>query len=208
MRNRNRLIILLSSLIPYIIIYLTVYIIKNAFAAILLYNISILILYCFLKTEKIDKDCISIKVPFLSASLFFLCSLCGFIIIFLWELVKIENLNFTVLINSYGINGISRYLFILLFSSVNPVAEELFWRYINMNNRYLNFIRDILFSGYHILLLVLIVKPQFALFAFMILTGISVIWRYILEKKRDLATVILSHAIADLSIISTILIIK
>ncbi len=208
MNTKRDILIILTSLLPYLIIFAGIHLLKNAFAALLCYNTVILIIYFYLRKEKINKAILKIKSRFISAILFFLCALSGFIVILLFNYIKIDNLNLAGELQIFGLNGVSKYIFIVLFSVVNPITEELFWRALDNSNKYLNFIRDILFAGYHLIFLVLVVKLLYAVFAVIILIVISRIWRHILRKKEDLLTVIVSHAIADLSIISTILILK
>ena len=63
---------------------------------------------------------------------------------------------------------------------------------------------DLAFAGYHILVLAWFIKLPWLIIAFVVLTIAAYIWRYMAFKLKGLAIPLLSHIIADISIIAVI----
>ena len=61
---------------------------------------------------------------------------------------------------------------------------------------------DLAFAGYHILVLAWFIKVPWLVIAFIVLTVAAYIWRYIASKLEGLAVPLLSHIVADVSIIA------
>ncbi|UCE66247.1 MAG: hypothetical protein JSU85_15615, partial [Candidatus Zixiibacteriota bacterium] len=144
-----------TALIPYITILFGLYILKNAWAAILLYHAAIL--FVILR----NSDLILFKrlfrgwnwrigLPFLIIS-----ALSGLPLYLLWPFAGIEGLELSEALREFGLYGNSWIVFMIYYCISTPILEEIFWRgYLSVPNRYPSG-PDILFAGYHIIVLIL-----------------------------------------------------
>jgi membrane protease YdiL (CAAX protease family) len=89
----------------------------------------------------------------------------------------------------------------IYFATVQPFLEELYWRgYLKYGCKYFSW-TDFAFAGYHILVLAWFIKLSWLVIAFIILSVAAYTWRYIAYKFKGLMIPLLSHIVADISII-------
>jgi hypothetical protein len=100
-----------------------------------------------------------------------------------------------------GLSGVSFVGFAFYYSVVNPWIEEVYWRacYASVVRRPL--VADVLFAGYHVMILVLVVQPYGAAAAAVVLVGASAAWRAIARARGGLLIPVVTHMAADASII-------
>ena len=90
----------------------------------------------------------------------------------------------------------------IYFSTVQPFLEELYWRgYLESGRKYFSW-TDLAFAGYHILVLAWFIKLPWLVIAFIVLAGAAYVWRYMAARLEGLIVPLLSHIIADVSIIA------
>ena len=94
-------------------------------------------------------------------------------------------------------------IFIIYFSLVNPVLEEFYWRILLRLEKF-GFLIDIVYSFYHVFVLIFFIKWYYMFPAVVSLITAGIVWRFIHEKYNDDLTIVLTHAAADLSIIFAI----
>jgi membrane protease YdiL (CAAX protease family) len=94
--------------------------------------------------------------------------------------------------------------FIAYFSLINPFVEEYFWRGVLGNDMLNLYIGDVVFAGYHSMILWGRVRPIFILFAVMILVSAGWLWRQISREDGGLLAASLGHMAADFTILTTI----
>jgi hypothetical protein len=93
---------------------------------------------------------------------------------------------------------------IVYFSLVNPFVEEYFWRGVLGSNSKKLHIGDVVFAGYHALILWGRVYPLSILFAVIILTSAGWLWRQFSREDDGLLAAVLGHMVADFSILMVI----
>jgi hypothetical protein len=104
-------------------------------------------------------------------------------------------------LSAFGLGNISFYIFAALFVSVHPVLEELFWRSFHWGSCRTHWPIDIIFAGYHMLVLTFFVKSPGLLFIFAAISLGALLWRFCGQKLNGLATILFAHVIADIAIL-------
>ena len=98
--------------------------------------------------------------------------------------------------------GLTSWLgFGIYYCSVNPLIEELFWRRYLETPSSFPARNDILFAGYHMLVLALFVDWKWLLAAFGLLVLASWIWGHTARTRKGILVITASHLLADLGII-------
>lgn len=205
MNSHKTLLKYFFTISPYLGVLIGMYIFNNAFLALFIYHIGIITSLLTLNSNICIKNLLKInnKKIFILVSL--ICLLSGIIFYFIWGWVKIDDYMLIEILNRYGLFNKNIWLFIIYFSTINPVLEEVFWREtFKPNKKYIE-IHDILFGTYHFLVIVQFIKIEFAIITTLALIVISSIWKFIYYKLDEKLIVILSHAIADASIMVSIL---
>ncbi len=192
---------LISALVPYIAVLIGLYVLKNAWIAIGLYHFSITVfLIAGDKNSLLKRVCTGWN--FRIAVVGIVMSVLIFpIIFFLWGHMQLENAPLNSTLANFGLYGTSWFFFMIYFSIVQPFLEELYWRgYLESNRKHFSW-TDFAFAGYHILVLAWFIKLPWLVIAFIVLTVAAYIWRYIASKLEGLAVPLLSHIVADVSIV-------
>ena len=115
--------------------------------------------------------------------------------------MQLENISLNSTLMNFGLHGTSWLFFMIYFSIIQPLLEELYWRgYLARYNKYFSW-TDFAFAGYHILVLAWFIKLPWLVIAFIVLIIASFIWRYLAYKLEGLVIPLLSHIVADISII-------
>jgi len=98
-------------------------------------------------------------------------------------------------------DGFAWAFFIVYFSLVNPWLEEAFWRdELTHPTRGLALV-DMLYAGFHLLMLAPFVGPFWLLVVFVILTATGWLWRNVARLSGSLFPCVVCHILADLSIV-------
>lgn len=195
---------MISALVPYVSVLIGLYVFKNAWIAIGLYHLGMIV---FLLT---DRQKISLKRICsgwnLTAAVFGIAmSVMIFPILYIfWRYMSLGNISLGLALGNLGLQGASWFLFMIYFSTVQPVLEELYWRgYLGCNDLLISW-EDLAFAGYHILVLARFIKWPWLIIAFVILTMAASVWRHISSRCGGLIIPLLSHITADISIIIAI----
>lgn len=190
---------------PYLAVFLGLYFFKNAFVSILIYHIGIICSLLFIKSDYRIKDLLKFENKLLLFVTTIICALSGLVLLYLWDYIELPNLNLFSEMNSIGLSGRYKILFLIYFSTIHPILEESYWRFFLKNEYKLFVLDDILFSLYHSFVLILFVKLWFVIVCFIALVLVSAIWRKIRQKKEENLIILVSHAVADFSIMLAIL---
>jgi len=189
---------------PYVSVALGMYIYKNAYLSLFLYN-SLMLLAIILNKNEISFEIIlkrKNKGLLLLTSL--LSAASGIILFFIWPLIKRDTAEISEMLALYKITPSNILLLVLYFSFIHPTIEELYWRYVLKPQRTILSLSEIAFAAYHAFVLVQFVSIPFTLIAFIGLAIVARIWRYFIDELNENFAVILSHTIADFSIISAV----
>ena len=193
---------LISVLVPYVAVLIGLYVLKNAWIAIGLYHFGITV--CLITG---DRNCLLKRVcagwNSIIAAVGIVMSVMIFpIIFFFWGHMQLESIPLKSALANFGLHGTSWFFFMIYFSTVLPFLEELYWRgYLENNRKYFSW-TDFAFAGYHILVLAWFIKLPWLVIAFIVLTVAAYIWRYLASKLEGLVVPLLSHIVADVSIIA------
>lgn len=104
-------------------------------------------------------------------------------------------------VRSLGLVSATWLPFIGYFTLVNPFLEEWYWRELFGSESRWPVLSDFLYAGFHIIILALFVGPLWWFVAFVGLSAAGWFWRQILRHSRSLFPAVLSHMLADLSIL-------
>lgn len=120
-----------------------------------------------------------------------------------WPNAGLPN-DFSPFVAALGLSNTIWVPFILYFVLVNPLLEEAYWRSaLTSPSRYPALI-DFLFSGYHLFIVAPYLSLFWMLYVFIILACASWCWREVTRYTGSLWPAILSHALADLTILMVI----
>ncbi|UCF44059.1 MAG: CPBP family intramembrane metalloprotease [Planctomycetota bacterium] len=187
--------------IPYVAVLIGLYILRSAWAAIGLYHFGIALL---LIADDKGRSLKKIRSGYNSIITVASCGVCVLIvptILVLWQYMQSGEASLKVKLTDLGLQGTSWYFFMVYFSTVQPFLEELYWRgYLGSKQRYLCW-SDLAFGGYHMLVLVWFIKLPWLAVSFIVLSIAAWAWRYAAGKLGGLAVPLLSHIVADASII-------
>jgi hypothetical protein len=98
-----------------------------------------------------------------------------------------------------GLIGAGWGWYLVEFSLINPVLEELFWRGRPRGGA-ASRAADVTFAGYHVLVLALFLPAPWVFVAFAMVWFAARLWRLITARTGDLATAVLSHAAAAVGV--------
>ena len=192
---------LISMAVPYVAVFVGLYVLKNAWLAIGLYHFGII---AFLIADEPGKLLKNIRSGwnFTAAVIsVVVCALIVPVIFILWQYMQLENSCLKTTLTNFGLYGSSWFFFMIYFSTVQPFLEELYWRgYLECSHKCLS-LTDLAFAGYHVFVLAWFIKLPWLVMAFIVLTVAAYGWRYIAYKFEGLAVPLLSHITADISII-------
>ncbi len=135
-----------------------------------------------------------------------LCGSGGVALYFLWNMFGITK-DLTVQVETLGLNRSTWPAFIAYFALVNPFIEEYFWRgYIGLQTRSLH-ISDLLYAGFHALILIGKVPGYSIIFGLSVLVFAGWLWRQVAREDHGLLAPVLGHMAADFTILMTVYIV-
>lgn len=193
----------LLPILPYLAVWAGLFLFKSAWLTLLAFHITIIFVIA------VARPSIPINILFKSNSFKWIlfsvlfCSTSGVGLYFLWEAFDVAQ-NLPAQLISLGLNSTSWFPFITYFSLVNPFVEEYFWRGVLGSVTKKLHIGDVVFAGYHAMILWGRVNPLSTLFAVIILVSAGWLWRQIFRKDHGLLAAVLGHMVADFSILLTI----
>ena len=191
---------IIAPVVPYVTVGTGLLVIHNTWVAILSYHLAMLVLILAsgkaLSFSGIFKGGDKIRTPLLAVTgigtgllLWFVKS---------WVLLPGETETFT---KSLGLTQQSWLFFGLYFVLVNPALEEFFWRGYLGDLSKKPALNDILFAGYHLLVLAGIVQIFWLAVIFSALVAAAWIWRQANRLGGGMLSSFISHLTADTSVI-------
>ena len=198
----------LAIALPYAAVLLGFYVLRNAWAAILLYHAGMLILLRlggqggFLRAVRRGWSVPAAVVAGI------VCATGSFLLAPLWGTLSREHVDLTGALTDLHLSGLSWWLFAAYYVTVHPVLEEIFWRgYPSRAHRSAMasaVVSDVAFAGYHVLVLCLFIKLPWVLVSFGVLWFASWSWRRLTARYSGLGVAIASHAAADMSVVAVV----
>ncbi len=193
----------LMPILPYLAVWAGLFFFKNAWSALLGFHAAIFLALAF------ARPVVPVNILFKSKSLKWIlfsvlfCSTSGIGLYFLWDVFGVAK-DLPAQLVSMGLNSNSWIPFIAYFSLVNPFIEEYFWRGALGNDAIGIHVGDLIFAGYHAMILWGRTYPFAILFAVIILVSAGWLWRQISRNDHGLLAAILGHMTADFSILLVI----
>ncbi len=200
----NRIAILFAAIFPIIAVSIGLHLLHNGWAAILLYHAGMLsVMARYGSFRGLRRHAVSGFRVFPCLVMMVFCAFSGVLVYLLWPLIYSSEIPFGSLLSQYGLGPRSRILFILYFSIIHPVIEESYWRgwFSHSETNVAPWLEDISFATFHVFVLVLFIHPIWILVAFAVLVAIANIWRKTDKHFGGLALPLLSHAVADITIV-------
>jgi len=194
---------ILPSLIPYITIGIGLLIFHNAWLAILSYHAGMIAIILLSKTR------ISLKQAFQSnkAWILFATALVGagggLLLYVLWPLLSVPD-NISLYIRSIGLNEHTWPVFLAYFTLINPLIEEYYWRGCLASAAKGITLNDLLFSGYHLLVLAGHMEAIWLLAVFFMLAAGAWFWRQMNRLNGGFLASVVSHIAADIAVMLAI----
>ena len=112
--------------------------------------------------------------------------------------------DFSTQVQLLGLNSKTWPPFIMYFALVNPFIEEYFWRgYLGNPTSGLH-LSDLLYAGFHGLIVIDRVEVRSILYGLLLLVLAGWFWRQIRREDRGLLAPVLGHMAADLTILLAI----
>lgn len=194
-----------AGLVPYVAVLVGMYWLHSAWAAVLLYHAGIVAFLVAFKRKNIWKTaCSGIKTPLLIPSVV-TCAMAAPVVYFLWPWLSASDSILVEWMNSFGLTGLSWILLIPYFSIIHPLLEEIHWRGLAPEPFKWICWQDVLFAGYHVLVLYQLLHWPWLFLVIGVLTGSSIFWRWSAEKFGGYGLTILTHAAADAGVIIGVL---
>lgn len=192
---------LLAAWIPYIAVLIGMYIFSSAWLAILLYHAGIGVFLVLDKPSglwmKMKSGC---RTPLLIPGMI-ICALAAPVVYFFWPWFAVSENILPSWMAYYGLSGWAWVLLIPYFSLVHPVLEEAFWRELAPQRFTWVCRQDLLFAGYHVLVLFPLMKKPWLVLVFAVLTASSIFWRWSAQRFNGYGLPILTHAVADAGVV-------
>lgn len=190
----------LAPAIPSLAVIIGLYLLENAWAAILLYHAGLVIVLTLGKPGGVTHAFRSGWHAPAAMAASIVCAAGGGLIYVLWPHIALEDVMLSETLSRVGLAGTSWWLFGVYFVVVHPVLEEIGWRCYLAPARQRPHPIDMAFAGYHVLVLVLFVTPFWVVIAFAVLVFASWGWRWVVRWKSGLGVALVSHAAANLCI--------
>lgn len=130
-----------------------------------------------------------------------LCALTGAVLYILWDAMVSPGQSLVRWLAQQGLWGPGWWLFVPYFALVHPVLEEWHWSRIEEGTPLRVGILDLLFGAYHVLVLASLVRWPWLVLLFAVLTAVRVQWRSWYRSRRTRWLPLLTHGLADLSVI-------
>ena len=184
----------------YLAVGLGMFIVRQAWVALLVFHLAIVISLLVVKPE------LPIKTLFASRGYkwilinILLCGSSGAVLYFLWDEFGIVK-DFAAQVEALGLNSSTWLPFIAYFTLVNPLIEEYFWRgYLGSPTEDLH-ASDMAYAGFHGLILLDRMKADAVVYALAMLVLAGWFWRQIARKDGGLLAPVLGHMAADFSVL-------
>lgn len=132
-----------------------------------------------------------------------LCGSSGVALYFLWDLFGFAG-DLPAQVEALGLTSSTWVPFIAYFALVNPFVEEYFWRgYLGSDTKRPH-VSDVLYAGFHGLILLGKVQAGSVVFGLSVLALAGWFWRQIFREDRGLLAPVLGHMAADFTILMAV----
>lgn len=194
---------ILPPIIPYITISIGLLVFNNTWLAILGYHIGMVVVILLSKTG------IPIKQAYQGNKGWITCITAlvgvggGILLYILWPLLSLPD-GINLYTRSIGLNERTWPAFLLYFILINPLIEEYYWRgYLTSTTKGI-MLNDLLFSGYHLIILAGHIETIWLFAVFFVLAIGAWFWRQMNRLNGGLLASTISHITADAAVMLTL----
>ncbi|MBI5963970.1 MAG: CPBP family intramembrane metalloprotease [Chloroflexi bacterium] len=195
----------LAPIPPYLAVWAGLCLFKSAWLSLIGFHTAILLMLAIARPNIPVNILFQSKYPKLVFASVLLCLTSGIALYILWDVLGIAG-DLSLQLQSIGLTSSSWAAFIAYFSLVNPFIEEYFWRAYLGNDRRGFHIGDLIYAGYHALILVNKAYWISIIFALASLTFIGWFWRQTHREDKGLLAPVLGHMAADFTILACVMI--
>lgn len=194
---------IISPSVPYLTVSIGLLIFHSAWLAMLSYHAGMVVILSLSKTGFSSKrafKCNNFWIPLITA----LVGAGGGILLYiLWPLFAVPD-EINAYLRSIGLSEGSWTAFLVYFILINPWLEEYYWRgYLGTDARGIT-LNDLLFSGYHLIVLAGYIEAVWLVVLFLGLVIGAWFWRQMNRLNGGLLASTASHIAADITVILTI----
>ncbi|MFC1900973.1 type II CAAX prenyl endopeptidase Rce1 family protein [Chloroflexota bacterium] len=194
---------ILPPLIPYITIGIGLLVFHNAWLAILSYHAGMVAVLLLSKTGITPKQAFKGNRYWIILISALVGAGGGILLYVLWPLLSVPD-DINLYIISIGLNEHTWPVFLAYFVLINPFIEEYYWRgYLSASTRWIT-LNDLLFSGYHLVVLAGQMEIIWLIAVFFSLAIGAWFWRQMNRLNGGLLASTVSHITADIAVILTI----
>jgi hypothetical protein len=192
-----------APVIPYVVIGIGLLVFRNAWITIVGYHLSMEIILFFGGSKFSFKQIHKSRNYRIILATAVIGGTGGLLLLFLWPLLSIPK-DINSYLQNIGLTPVMWPYFITYFVLINPWLEEYYWRgYLGSGSKQI-ILNDLLFSGYHVLVLVGKIDGIWLIIVFLVLSLVAWFWRQANRWTEGLTASIISHITADASVILTI----
>jgi membrane protease YdiL (CAAX protease family) len=190
----------IAPILAYLAVALGLFIVRNAWCALLGFHLAIIVSLVFTKPN------IPIKALFTGRDIRFILpsvllgAASGMILYFFWDEFGIVD-DVSIQVEALGLNQANWAAFIAYFALANPLIEEYFWRGYLGSGTTTFYVSDFLYSGFHALILINKVPTGMIMYGLAVLVLAGWFWRQMAQAGRGLLAPVLGHMTADLTIL-------
>ncbi len=189
--------------IPYIAVGVGWLIFRNAWVAIFGYHIGMVIIILLaqpgIPVKRVFKSN-NCKTPIITA---IVGASVGILLYVLWPLLSVPD-DLNLYLQNSGLTGKTWPLFLAYFIFVNPLIEEYYWRgYLGSNSKRIE-LNDLLWAGYHLIVLAGKMGIIWLAVVFLVLSTGAWFWRQANRLSEGLLASTVSHIAGDITVIFTI----
>ena len=192
----------LAPILPYLAVWAGFFLFSNAWLTLIGFHLAILLTLAWLRpTLRVDTLFKTTKPKYVFLSMF--VGFAGGIGLYLlWDLFSVSN-DLPEQLARLDLNSSTRMGFIAYFSLVNPFIEEYFWRGALGDSARQLYIGDVVYAGYHVMVVWNKVPAYSILITLMALVFAGWFWRQLYRRDGGLLAPVLGHMVADFAILMT-----
>jgi hypothetical protein len=187
----------LAPLLPYAAAIIGIQLLQNVWIAIAIYKGGVILLFACTRRWPVRR---SKRVNAIAVLTVVSCVVSGPLLYLLWNILKIEGLSLSEVTSRLGLAGISWWLFAVYLCTVHPLLEEAFWRGFLGSDSPLPIMNDLLFGGYHAIVLILYLQWPYVVLCCLSIAGAGWMWRRVCAATGGMTWAIAAHAFADIGI--------
>jgi membrane protease YdiL (CAAX protease family) len=189
----------IAPLVPYITVGIGLLVCHNAWLAMLSYHAAMALILLFSKSHINIRQGYQSKTFWIPVLLALIGVGAGILLYLLWPYLDVPG-DFRQYLRSVGLYGWTWPVFIVYASLVNPLLEESYWRgYLGSSAKNIT-VNDLLFAGYHLLVIGGNVRVIWLIAVFCGLAIAAWFWRQINRMNGGLLVSLISHLTADTAV--------